>query len=284
MSTNCIHNHNLRSKSKQVYNIEVIASPFQKTPETPRTPRILPTVPSSTTSITSLTTSTNSDDSIFRNIRDAEFLERIEALERDLAEIRINNFNIETENSILKDKIINLEKNKEEILTSLVSLEKEFDLLNQYGRRENIELSGIPMDIAQDKLEKVVIDILRFIGLRIDSFDISGCHRINKSSVIIRFVNRKHAIESMKCKKKLNGCKRQFGFNVFMYENLCPAYKSIQEKCRTLMEEGQISKCWSYNGITNLKFTYAYNEKPLKIYHQEDLDYYFPECEERIFF
>ena len=317
MSTNSNHNHNTRSKSNQVYNIEVFSSPTSSipetprtsststntiqnlnlnsklTPETPRTPRVLPNIPSlkiSTSTVTSSTTSTNSDDIIFRNIREAEFIERLESLERDLAEIRINNFNVATENSILKDKITNLEdkitnleEHKEVIFTNLLTLEKEIDLLNQYGRRENIELSGIPMNIPQENLENLVIDILRLIGLRIESYDIVGCHRINKTSVIIRFVNRKHAIQSMKNKKKLNGCKRKFGFNVFMHENLCPAFKSIHDKCCNLMDQGQITKLWTYNGVINVKFTNEYSERPTKIYHEEDINYYFAE-DERIFY
>ena len=215
---------------------------------------------------------------------DADFIERIQILERDLAELRISNINISTENSILNDKLKVLECNNDEILTSLTSIEKELDLLNQYGRRENIELTGIPINVPQDNLENVVIDILNFIGLQIDSYDIVGCHRINKTNVIVRFLNRKHAIESLQNKKYLNGCKREFGYNVYMHENLCPAYKSIHDRCRNLMDVGQISKLWTYNGVINLKFTDEYSEKPTKIFHEEDINFYFPNENERIFF
>lgn len=283
MSSN--HTHNLRStKNKQVYNIELITSPKSSiassitttpdTPPTPRTPRILPKIPSQhTTPIT-----------IFKNIMDTDYIDRILILEKDLAEIRIANYNNSTENSILKDRIKDLEENKDEILNSLVSLETELDILNQYGRRENIELTGIPKNIPQENLEDLVIDILRFMGLHINSYDIAGCHRISKASVIVRFLNRKHAIESLQNKKHLNGCKRKFGYSIYIHENLCPSYKSIYEKCKNLMDDGDIKQLWTYNGVINCKYSNESSENPTKIYHYEDLQYYFPEKDERIFF
>ena len=140
--------YNLRSSStNQSFIIEVQKSPSSQndaeTPFTPiRTPRSLPKTPS---------------------INDPEYIERLKLLERELAEIRINNMNITTENLILKDRLNDLEDDNYDMSKTLVTLEKELNRLNQYGRRENIELSGIPTNIPQEKLEHVVIDILRYI-------------------------------------------------------------------------------------------------------------------------
>ena len=268
-------NYNLRSSSnKPTYVIEVTKSPTtpiilpNETPTTPyRTPRVLPMVPS-------------------KYNMDPEFVERLELVERELAELRIKYINLSTENSNLKDKVHELEDDKDDILTSLVFLEKNLDKLNQYGRRENIELSGIPSNIPQKELENVVIDILRYIGLEdLESYDISGCHRIHRSNVIVRFVNRKHAIQSLQNRKYLKGSKREFGFNqnIYIYENLCPAYRSIEEKCRNLIDCGQINQMWSYNGAVNIKFTNERTERSTKLYHENDLKYHFPDYDDNIY-
>lgn len=266
--------HSTTSRNKPSYVIEVEKSPNSQIlpekviPTTPKTPRMLPKIP------------------ISINNMDPEYIDRIQILERELAEIRINFINLSTDNSHLKDRVDLLEDDKNEILTNLVTLEKNLDRLNQYGRRENIELSGIPMYIPQNELEDVVIDILRFIGLEdLESYDISGCHRIHKNNVIVRFVNRKHSIKSLKNRKYLKGCKREFGYNqnVYMNENLCPAYRSIEEKCRTLLDCGHINQMWTYNGAVNIKFTNERTEKSKKLYHEDDLKYHFPDYDDNFY-
>ena len=46
----------------------------------------------------------------------------------------------------------------------------------QYNQHNNIELSGIPNDIPEDNLEKVVIDICHDSDVEIEPKDIEGCH------------------------------------------------------------------------------------------------------------
>ena len=47
----------------------------------------------------------------------------------------------------------------------------------QYSsQHNNIELSGIPNDIPEDNLEKVVIDICHDSDVEIEPKDIEGCH------------------------------------------------------------------------------------------------------------
>ena len=48
----------------------------------------------------------------------------------------------------------------------------------QYSQHNNIELSGIPNDIPEDNLEKVVIDICHDSDVEIEPKDIEGCHRL----------------------------------------------------------------------------------------------------------
>ena len=68
----------------------------------------------------------------------------------------------------------------------------------QYSRRENLIISGIPEWIKQERLELKVLEILETIGLSITSYEIAACHCLKKSNkssfpsqTIIRFTNRK---------------------------------------------------------------------------------------------
>ena len=49
---------------------------------------------------------------------------------------------------------------------------------NQYVRRNNIEISGVPNDILDDELEDNVVDILSKIDVKIKRRDIEACHRL----------------------------------------------------------------------------------------------------------
>ena len=58
----------------------------------------------------------------------------------------------------------------------IISYEKNQAKFEQYSRHNKIELSGIPNDIPEDNLEKVVIDICHNCDLEIEPTDIDDCH------------------------------------------------------------------------------------------------------------
>ena len=80
--------------------------------------------------------------------------------------------NIQNENYRYNEDIINLHKRIE-------SLEKELTSFQQYNRRDNIEISGIPESIPQNELEKITIDVLKRIGVwGLESYEVVACHHL----------------------------------------------------------------------------------------------------------
>ena len=63
----------------------------------------------------------------------------------------------------------------------VISLEENSNSLEQHGRRNNLEITGIPDDVDDQKLEKKVIEILDKINVNVSSKDVEACHRIGKS-------------------------------------------------------------------------------------------------------
>ena len=128
--------------------------------------------------------------------------------------------------SNLNDTISQLQSTNEKIASDLlivknvnakleeriISLEKSQAMSEQYSRRNNIELSGIPNDTAEDNLEKVVIDICHDSDVEIEPKDIEGCHRLpvsrysrdSNKRVIVKFVNRKHPEAMLRNKKSIS--------------------------------------------------------------------------------
>ena len=96
-------------------------------------------------------------------------------------------YNIENEH--LRNQVSYLNK-------KVVSLEANHNILEQYGRRNNIEITGIPDTVQDNQLENKVIEIFDAIGMDAKSVDFKDCHRVgkfknNSKKVIARFVNPK---------------------------------------------------------------------------------------------
>ena len=95
----------------------------------------------------------------------------------------------------LRDEILNLkdvaikrlqEENEKlhnkcnKLAGKVVSLEKEINSLNQYGRRNNILFTGIPDTVPDDELEETVTSILSDVDVKKNLNDIKDCHRFGK--------------------------------------------------------------------------------------------------------
>ena len=131
-----------------------------------------------------------------------------------------NGFDLISNNPQIK----NLEKSNEDLVNSMYNLEVELSKLNQYGRRENIEIANIPESIPQRNLESHVIEMLGSMGVEVESYDIAAIHRLGKQrrnmnrNVIVRFINRKHSIGALNNKKKLLDIPRFKKYMIFVIE------------------------------------------------------------------
>ena len=81
--------------------------------------------------------------------------------------------NLQEENERLQKRVSFLDK-------KIISLESKHNMLEQYGRRNNLEITGIPDSVLQQDLENKVVDILNAIGVNVSNDDFEDCHRIEK--------------------------------------------------------------------------------------------------------
>ena len=190
--------------------------------------------------------------------------ERLIYLERSLASLQNETYGY-------KYQIADLEEKNYE-------LEKEMNVFQQYNRRESVELSGVPADIPQHKLEYFIIETLRRIGVNnLSSYDVAACHRLRSKfknekvpRVIIRFTNRKRAYDSIINRRYLRELNDLSG--IYIHNSLCFKFREILDKCDEMKTNGEIKKFWVFNGFINIKRTDNRNEKPNKILHIKDLN------------
>ena len=122
-----------------------------------------------------------------RSSRKMSLEDAIANLHSDLSE-KITNLTTAVRST--KDEVINLneksirrlqDENKlhrakcSKLENKIVSLESSINQVEQYDRRNNIVISGIPDDISDNDLESTVVDIMKDVDVDINSSDIEAC-------------------------------------------------------------------------------------------------------------
>ena len=144
---------------------------------------------------------------------------------------------LQDENKCLKTKV-NVLENK------IIDLEIQNNDVDQYSRRNNVEISGITQSVSDNRLQEKVADILKAIGVNITTNEIEACHRLGKKNknVIVRVINRKHCLKALQNKKKLKSIdKNAIGIpnaNLFISENLTPTNSKLAFNCQKLKRDG----------------------------------------------
>ncbi|KAM7290537.1 uncharacterized protein ISCGN_027158 [Ixodes scapularis] len=122
----------------------------------------------------------------------------------------------------------------------------------QYSRRHNIEVKGIPKT-ETDNVNDLVFKLGDLIGEQIALSDIEACHRVptrdpTKSNVIVQFQRRQKRDSVLeKAKKKRITC-QDFGLpetsSIYVNEHLCPALKKLLGMAVSKKREHQWRYVW----------------------------------------
>ena len=127
-------------------------------------------------------------------------------------------------------------------------IEREGYSQQQYGRRETIEIVGLPKDIKeQEKLEKVV-DVFKHAGVEVTKRDFHAIHCLkNQAVVIAKCLNRRDVTAILRAKKKLRevdvAAKTKLGVKrkIFINESLCPEYRCLFGICNGLYKAKKLT-------------------------------------------
>ena len=137
----------------------------------------------------------NSIDTNQQYVRDS-----YEEIKSKLEEILAENQQIKTENAELCKTVKELEK-------KVIENEAVIYDLEQYGRREMIEIDGFPAKYSED-IEELVIKVAAACEVNIKPEDIEAAHRVRSRTkknlpIIVKFKSRKIKELIMTNKKKL---------------------------------------------------------------------------------
>ena len=145
--------------------------------------------------------------------------------------------------------------------------EAQLDDLEQYGRRENLEIHGMPLK-RDENTNEIVKSVVSSLNVRFDDQQISTSHQLADSykkiqgsqateqppPIIVRFANRYKRNEIYKKRKllKLN-CKTEpmshnSSPNITIQENLTPLRKSIYKAAKQAKAALNYKFAWTSQG------------------------------------
>ena len=154
----------------------------------------------------------------------------------------------------------------------------------QYSRRENLIISGIPDSVTDDQLQDKIVDILTDLDIDVNYHDISTCHRLGRSNrgyparVIVRFTNRQIFHDCLAIKHTLKNKPRRLGMNLRFFENLNKSNEECLRMCKWLKERNVIHDYFLRNGF--VKAVEIEGSKPFKIRHPDIIKNSFRDIED----
>ena len=188
--------------------------------------------------------------------KSAEFLAGQYESQKTIAEnLMKKHSSLSEENKALKKEINNLRIEQERQKGAVNDIE-------QYGRRECIEVSGVPPKDSENA-EEIVIALAKAIGVDVQKEDISACHRVKKSKgdpiIITKFVNRKLKEQIMAHRKnlrnktvgslKLSENDSKLDGRIFINDSLTSANRNLFRLVRIKCVEKSWSFAWTRNGV-----------------------------------
>lgn len=229
----------------------------------------------------------NVNSVVLGKLKDLE--ERIDSHEKS-AEFINNQYESQKQmtESVIKDQM-KLEQVNADLTKEIIELKKDFkkqgselNNLQQYSRRECIEINGVP-PTDDENTEEIVIHICKEIGVTVEKSDVVACHRVKTSKgdpyIITKFLNRKTKENVMRNRKNLkHKTVERLGFpaeenkkqnKVFINESLTPRNKNLFRLVRLKADEMKWEFYWTKNGTVYAKKNE--NTAPAKISDFEDI-------------
>ena len=197
----------------------------------------------------------------FMNERFDEVLKNVNKLEATVDEVK-------KENQWLKCEVLRLSE-------ALHQHTEELNDIEQYARRDCVEISGVPPEDGEDT-DEITTKITTLMDLEIDSSDISTSHRLpaprSESStsvrdpalrypkIIVKFVRRDVKEQFYRGRKHLrNMTTRDIGLSrfsdnkIYVSESLSPRNKELFRDCLKFKRDHNFNYIWTQSGKIHLR-------------------------------
>ena len=215
-----------------------------------------------------------------RNVTEEQRVE-LDALTLSVKEVQDKNRTLEAE---LHTAVRKSDEQQEEI-SELYFLQ---DNLEQYTRKQSLELCGIP-DSAYTSTEEAVLQLAEKLDVPMVSEDINISHKIKgkgpgQSKILVKFQSHKAKSKMYKARTKLKNIRFSDVFpsassatrvaagdgRIFINENLTTYRKELLKKANDKRKDGLVFSAWSLDGKIFVKT--SPEGRPVQIFEKEDLE------------
>ena len=117
-----------------------------------------------------------------------------------------------------------------------------------------LEISGIPSPVSDNDLEGVVCKAITKASVEVSDKDIEDCHRVGKrGTTIVKFCKRKVSKQVLNVRKDLTNLSMEDlelagQSKLHINESLCPYYRVLWSKSKSLHRMGKIFSYYVSNG------------------------------------
>jgi len=171
-------------------------------------------------------------------------------------EVKIQLEILTQENEARKTECLTLKEENNKLKTEVAGLKIQIQDIEQYSRRDNIEIVGIPYTPRED-LYAILDTIARTIDVTYSNSDVSIVHRLpdrkktGKPNIIVKFISRYYKdnwISAAIRGRRLTAneiCNTWEATNVYINDHLTFANKRLLGHLRGLVREKKIAKAGS---------------------------------------
>ena len=167
------------------------------------------------------------------------------------------------------------------LLDRLLNMERQCWANAHYSRRECLEKAGIPQSLPASDLEKTFSKVLEKVGMEVPAKDIDVCHRVGKQEcVVVKFFRRKEFQQVLSVKNDIQKITAtdldlpNTTIKLYLNETLCPYYRILWSKSKTLFTMGKIHSYFISNGSVKIRLQEKGSSIPIT--HTGDFEKYFP--------
>ncbi|XP_039298036.1 uncharacterized protein LOC120354688 [Nilaparvata lugens] len=213
------------------------------------------------------------------------FTSKLDDLQTKLESINTKTDTIKTqidtltqEHNSLKLNFNNLEKENLENKKHVQRLEKEIHDLQQYTRKDNVEIVGIP-ETHGENLLAVMDAVAKSLNVEFKKDDLSIIHRMptakGSTSIVAKFCSRQKKMQWITAARQKKGikttdvCDKLPPSNVYVNEHLSPYYKGLLGKAKNLKKDKKLAYVWVRDCKVFVKKTESSRTK--RIMSDEDL-------------
>lgn len=174
-----------------------------------------------------------------------------------------------TEIAMLKAKIQEIQAGNAHL--DVLKLQQQINSLEQYSRRQNIEIHGLPQTANENLMDKINALAADLKLAHLTDSDIEGLHRLPQKrdripAVLVRFASRTTRDQWMAQKSNMRAAKS----NVYFLDNLTAQNKKLLWMMKQRCAEMQYEYAWQDNG--KLLARKSDGQRAIRIECEADLD------------